>query len=402
VIAGVKASKASVGYTVTNLRDTEYQQVKGRLDAISGLSFPSTTRNLPASKDFAKILLSEVEPVAKKMLVGTAGWEIDSLDATGAELSTLAAQPAKPGPNVVLTLDPGIQKAAEAALIGTPEPAMLVAIQPSTGEILAVAQNQPANTQGPLALVGEYPPGSTFKIVTATAGFDSRLVTTTTKVDCPGQIEVQHREIHNEGFELGTVPLVTAFAKSCNTTFAELATRMGGDALTKAAAQYGIGSDFVIPGLTTLTGKVPAADTAVQKAENGFGQGVDLVTPFSEALMAATAATGNMPTPTMIRGAKTTIDRPGPPRSATTRSGIRTLMRAVVTDGTARNLQDVGVVYAKTGTAAYLDAKGVDHAHAWTVGFRGDVAFSVLIVAGDSSRRTNLIAHAFLAAVPGG
>ena len=401
VIAGVKASKASVGYTVTNLRDSEYQLLRGRLDAIRGLSFPSTTRNLPATQDFAKILLSEVEPVAKKMLVGTAGWEIDSLDATGAELSTLASQPAKPGPNVVLTLDSRIQKAAEAALAGTPEPAMLVAVQPSTGEILAVAQNQPANAQGPLALMGEYPPGSTFKIVTATAGFDSKLVTTTTPVDCPGQIEVQHREIHNEGFELGTVPLVTAFAKSCNTTFAKLATRMGDDALTKAAAQYGIGRDFVIPGLTTLTGKVPAANSDVQKAENGFGQGVVLVTPFSEALMAATAATGNMPTPTMIRGTTTTIDQPAPPRSATTRSGIRTLMRAVVTDGTAKNLQDLGVVYAKTGTADYVDAKRVDHAHAWTVGFRGDVAFSVLIVAGDSSKRTNLIAHAFLAAVPG-
>ncbi len=402
VIAGVKKSKPSVGYTVTNLRDTEYQLLRGRLNAIGGLSFPSTTRNLPASKDFAKMLLSEVQPVADKMSVGTPGWEIDSLDATGADLSTLASQPAKPGPNVVLTLDSGIQKAAEAALAGTPEPAMLVAVQPSTGEILAVAQNQPANAQGPLALMGEYPPGSTFKIVTATAGFDSGLVTTQTPLDCPGQVEVQHRQIHNEGFELGTVPLVTAFAKSCNTTFAELATRMGDDALTRAAAQYGIGRDFVVPGLTTLTGKVPPANSDVQKAENGFGQGVDLVTPFSEALMAATAATGNMPTPIMIRGAKTTIDQPAPPRSATTRTGIRTLMRAVVTGGTAKILQDVGVVYAKTGTADYVDAKGIDHAHAWTVAFRGDLAFSVLIVGGDSSKRTNLIAHSFLAAVPGG
>ena len=75
-------------------------------------------------------------------------------------------------------------------------------------------------------------------------------------------------------------------------------------------------------------------------------------------------------------------------------------MRAVVTDGTARNLQDVGTVFAKTGTADYVDPKGVDRAHAWTVGFRGDLAFSVLIVAGDSSKRTNLIAHSFLAAVP--
>ncbi len=400
VVAGVKTARPTVGYTVTNLRESDYQRVRSRLDTIPGLSFPSTTRNLPATKDFAKILLSEAEPVADKMVVGTPGWEIDSLDSTGADLATLASQPAKPGANVTLTLDSAVQKAAEAALAGTTEPAVLVAIQPSTGEILAVAQNQPANAQGPLALMGEYPPGSIFKIVTATAGFDNKIVTPTTAVDCPGQIVVEHREIHNEGFELGTVPLTTAFAKSCNTTFADLATKMPDTALTQAASQYGIGRDFVIPGLTTLTGKVPAADSDVQKAENGFGQGVVLVTPFSAALMAATAASGNMPIPTLIRGTTTTIDQPAPARSAATRAGIRTLMRAVVTDGTAKNLQDAGTVYAKTGTADYVDAKGVDRAHAWTVGFRGDLAFSVLIVAGDSSKRTNVIADAFLKAVP--
>ncbi len=400
VVAGVKAAPPSVGYTVTNLRDVEYQKVRSQLDTVPGLAVPSAARNLPPTKNFAKVLLSQVEPVAAKMSVGTPGWEIDSIDATGADLDTLASQPARPGANVTLTLDSTVQKAAETALASVPEPAMIVALQPSTGEILAVAQNQPANAQGALALTGEYPPGSTFKIVTATAGFDNRLVTPTTAVDCPGVVTVDNRDIHNEGFELGTVPLTTAFARSCNTTFAALATRMPAGALTAAAAEYGIGRDFVIPGITTLTGKVPVADSTVQKAEDGFGQGVVLVTPFSAALMAATAATGNMPTPTLIRGTKTTIDQPAPARSALTRSGIRTLMRAVVTDGTAKVLQGDGTVYAKTGTADYTDPKGVDRAHAWTVGFRGDLAFSVLIVGGDSSKRTNLVADAFLRAVP--
>jgi cell division protein FtsI/penicillin-binding protein 2 len=75
-------------------------------------------------------------------------------------------------------------------------------------------------------------------------------------------------------------------------------------------------------------------------------------------------------------------------------------MRAVVTDGTGKVLQDAGTVYAKTGTADFIDAKGADHAHAWTVGFRGDLAFSILIVAGNSSRRTTAIADAFLKSVP--
>jgi cell division protein FtsI/penicillin-binding protein 2 len=116
--------------------------------------------------------------------------------------------------------------------------------------------------------------------------------------------------------------------------------------------------------------------------------------------MAATAATGSMPTPTLIRGTATTVDRPAPPRSKQAQQGIRTMMRAVVTDGTAKSLRADGEVYAKTGTAEYVGQDKKIHAHAWTVGFRGDLAFSALIVGGDSSKRTNDLAHTLLAAVP--
>ena len=403
VIDGLKSATAAAGYTVTNLRESEYQKVRSRLDTLTGLSVPTSTRNLPATKDFARELLSEVQPVAKKMMVGTPGWEIDAVDATGAQLNTLASQAPVAGKNVVLSVDSAVQKSAEASLTGIPLPAVLVAIQPSTGEILAVAQNQPANAQGPIALTGQYPPGSTFKIVTATAGFEGGLVTPETQVDCPGVITVDDRDIHNyHSFELGTVSVTRAFAKSCNTTFARLATTMPADALTRAAYQYGIGRDFVVPGITTLTGKVPAADSTVQKAENGFGQGVVLVTPFSQALMAATAANGAMPMPTLIRGTRTTVDQPVIPRSAGVQSAVRTLMRSVVTDGTASTLQDAGEVFAKTGTADFIDTDGKDKAHAWTIGYRGDLAFSVLVVAGNSSQLTTLIADKFLKAVPAG
>ena len=75
-------------------------------------------------------------------------------------------------------------------------------------------------------------------------------------------------------------------------------------------------------------------------------------------------------------------------------------MRAVVTTGTATTLQDAGEVYAKTGTADFIDPKGIDRAHAWTVGYRGDLAFSILIVAGGSSVKTTSIADEFLKSVP--
>jgi len=401
VVAGVRAATGTVGYTVTNLRDADFISVSGQLAIISGLTFPSATRNLPPTKDFAKQLLSEVNPVAATLAAGVPGWEIDSVDTTGAVVDILASQPVIPGKNVTLTIDTAIQKSAEAALTLANKPAVLVAIAPSTGEILAVAQNAAANALGPIALRGEYPPGSTFKIVTATAGFDGGVVAPDTQVDCPGEVVFDSRSIHNsESFALGTISLTYAFARSCNTTFAKLATLLPSDALPIASLKYGIGADFVIPGITTLTGKTQSATTMIQKAANGFGQGTDLVTPFSEALMAATVANGAMPMPTVIRGTRTTVDLPAAARSPLSVEGVRALMRAVVTQGTARALQDAGTVFAKTGTADALDAVGNPVADAWTSGYRGDVAFSVLVVDGQSSGLTAQMARVFLKGFP--
>lgn len=402
IVEGTRAAAKDVGYTVTNLRQEDFAGLQDELSGIPGVMLPEQTRNLPPTKDFARTVLSQVIPVADELMAGTDGWRIVSVDTTAAEVETLAEGDPVDGKKVALTLDSDLQASAEKALAAIPEQAMLVAIQPSTGELLTIAQNAAANTEGPLALSGQYPPGSTFKIVTATAAIDQKMITPDTQVPCPGQWTVDYRPIRNDNsFDLGTVTATTAFAKSCNTTFAELSTRMPDELLSATATQYGIGLDFVMPGAITLTGKVPVSSDPVQKAENGFGQGVVLVSPFSAALMAATAATDDMPTPTLIRGSKVTVDREAPARSAAARAAVRTFMRAVVTDGTAKQLAADGEVFAKTGTAEFTDEKGEIHAHAWTVGFRGDVAFAVLIVGGDSSKRTTAVAHEFLASFPG-
>jgi len=332
---------------------------------------------------------------------GTGGWKVIIVDTTGGALETLDDHPAVPGQRVVLTLDSTVQQAAEAALGPIPEPAVLLVMQPSTGEILAVAQNSAANAQGTPALTGQYPPGSTFKIVTATAGLDRGLIAPGQPVACPGVFEIDWRAIHNShDFALGTVDSTLAFAKSCNTTFASVSTQMPADALPAAAADYGIGLDFVMEGATTLTGKVPDAATNVQKAENGFGQGEVLITPFSAMLMAATAERGSMPMPVLIRGTTTTVDKPAPARTPQVTQAVQTYMRAVVQQGTAVQLQEFGDVYAKTGTAEFTADDGATHAHAWTVGYRGDLAFATLIVGGEDSVHTNEVLERFLTAVP--
>jgi cell division protein FtsI/penicillin-binding protein 2 len=392
---------SSVGYTITNIREPDYLKIKAQLDAVPGLSLPSEVRNLPPTRDFAKALLAQVTPVADAKMKGTAGWKVIIVDSTGGTLETLEDHPAVPGERVTITLDSTIQQAAEAAIAATAQPAMLLAMQPSTGEILAVAQNAAANAQGTPALTGQYPPGSTFKVVTATAGLDAGLIAPGQPVDCPGQFVIDGREIHNaHDFALGTVDVTLAFAKSCNTTFAKVATQLGPDVLTSAATDYGIGLDFVMAGATTLTGKVPSAATIVQRAESGFGQGEVLVTPFGALLMAATADRGTMPMPVLIRGTQTTVDKPAPVRPAAVTQGIQTFMRAVIDEGTGAGLEQFGDIHAKTGTAEFTGADGATHAHAWTIGYRGDLAFVAMVVGGEDSIVTNQITAAWLSALP--
>jgi len=399
---GAPTDPKSVQYTVINLREGDYQKVKAQLDAIPGLSFPSQVRNLAPTKDFARQVLAEVTQATTDRVTGTDGWKVVTLDSTGGVLETLQDVPPVAGQRVVLTLDTGIQQAAEASLTTIAQPAVLLAMQASTGEILAVAQNAAANAQGTPALTGEYPPGSTFKVVTATAALERDLIAPGRPVDCPGSTVIDGREIHNShSFELGTVDSTLAFARSCNTTFADLAAQMPADALTNAGKDYGVGLDFVVDGITTLTGKVPAADSLVQRAENGFGQGTTLITPFSAVLLAATAAKGAMPMPVLIRGTNTTVDAPAPARTAPVQQAIQQYMAAVVDEGTGTSLQGFGDVHAKTGTAEFTGSDGQIHAHAWTVGYRHDIAFAALIVAGDSSALTNQVVATFLQAAPG-
>ena len=398
VTAGLAAATPVTGYTVTNLREGDYQRLAPRLSKIRGLSAPSQVRDLPPSRDFARTVLGQLAPTVARMTTGRPGWRVVSVDASGEDLLTLGEEPARNGPDVVLTLDTVTQMAAESVIADVPQPSVVVAIQPSTGDILAVAQNRPADALGPIALTGLYPPGSTFKIITAAASVDAGLVTPNSPVPCPGTTVLGGAHVQNfEKFDLGTVSVITAFARSCNTTFATLSSKLPGDALPRAARSYGIGVDFTIPGLTTLTGKVPFAATVAQRAENGFGQGVVLVTPFGEALMSATVAHGSMPVPRIIRGVATQVSGAGAAPSAAARAALPDLMRAVVTQGTGASLKTIGPVsYLKTGSAEYIAPDGKRHAHAWSTGYTGDLAYVVLTVGGENSSRTARLARAFV------
>jgi cell division protein FtsI/penicillin-binding protein 2 len=398
IVDGAAATPDGQAYTVAVLRETDYNSVKGLIHQLPGVRFTSAQRLLAPDADFARQVLPGVRTEMAAQLDGVDGWSVVAIDdATGGAVRTFVEHGPQPGNTVTVGMDRGVQAAAEDAVEPVAQQAMLVAVSPSTGELLAVAQNAPADAAGPLALTGRYPPGSTFKIATAAAAMAGLALTPSSPVPCPATTVINGRMVPNiDRFDLGTVPLRTAFARSCNTTFAHLGAQLPPGELAAAALRLGIGADYVVPGVVTITGSVPVSDDAVQRAENGFGQGQVLTSPLGVALMAATVARGAPVVPQLIEGRPTEVALPpGEPDPALLEQ-IRPMMRAVVTEGSATRLTGLGEVHGKTGTAEYT---GDGRSHGWFTGFRGDVAFAVLVVDGGSSALAVEVAARFLSAV---
>ncbi|HEX5142447.1 MAG TPA: penicillin-binding transpeptidase domain-containing protein [Mycobacterium sp.] len=378
-----QASSIGGRLDLITLRKDDNDKVAPAIANLPGVVVTPQADLLPTDDRFAPAILSEVKKSVVNELDGEAGWQVISVNQNGVELEVLNDVAPKPAPSVSITLDRAVQDAAQEAVNAQGRKAMLVVLRPSTGDILAVAQNSAADVDGPTATMGLYPPGSTFKIVTASAAIDRDLATPNTLLGCPGEAEIGQRVIPNYNkFDLGTVPMAKAFANSCNTTFAELASRMPPRALNQTAALYGIGTDYVIDGLPTVTGSVPPTVDLAERTEDGFGQGKVLASPFGMALAAATVAAGKTPVPHLIVGRPTQVNAdqsPNPPPPAML-DGLRSMMRLVITNGTAKDLNGSGDVHGKTGEAEFPGGS-----HAWFAGYRGDMAFAALIVGGGSS-----------------
>ena len=259
-----QASSSTGPLNLITLRREDNDKVSGALGHLPGVVITPQPEMVPTDPRFAPAIVSEVKKQVADQLVGQAGWRVVSVNQNGADIDVLNEVPGKPAPSITISLDRNVQNAAQDAVNMVGRKAMIVAIKPSTGEILAVAQNAAADVDGPTATMGLYPPGSTFKMVTAGAAIESDMAGPNTLLGCPGTIDIGHRTIPNyDRFDLGVVPMSRAFANSCNTTFAELASRMAPRALTNAAAQYGIGADYQVAGIDTEVFEVGARGVEV-------------------------------------------------------------------------------------------------------------------------------------------
>jgi hypothetical protein len=258
-------------YAVAVLREADYQLVKPAIYDLPGVRFTTSQRLLGPDADFARQVLPAVRTEMAAQLDGVPGWSVLAVDSGGNAVRTLTEQPPQSGTTVAVGMDRALQAAAEDAVEPVPQQAVLVAIAPSTGDLLAVAQNDPADAAGPLALSGRFPPGSTFKIVTGAAAVREAGLTAASPVPCPATTVIGGRVVPNaDRFALGTVPLQTAFARSCNTTFAEIGAGFAPGVLPATALSLGLGADFAVPGLVTVTGSVPTAEAVVPRAGVAF------------------------------------------------------------------------------------------------------------------------------------
>ncbi|MBM7367597.1 penicillin-binding transpeptidase domain-containing protein [Gordonia hydrophobica] len=392
-----KATAQSDPLPIGRIPQEQFDRLRDQL-ALPGVVAAEQAVLTPRDPNFAPAVLTSVRNTVEGELTGSSGWRITVQNPNGMVADVLHDESGKPAPAVQLTLSRMVQNAAQRAVDAVAgKQAMLVAIQASTGKILAIAQNRDADRSGLIATSGLYPPGSTFKMVTSAAAFHDKLSAPQDIVPCPGEIQIGDRLIPNyDGFSLGSVPLRTAFAQSCNTTFAHLASRMGSTALTHAAAAMGLGQEYRVAGLSVKSGSVPVEPELVMRSVDGFGQGEVLASPLGMALVAAAAASGRAQVPSLIGGRETGVVGPTAALDDEVYRQLRPMMRAVVTEGTATPLAGVGEVYGKTG-----EAEVAGGSHAWFAGYRGDIAFATLIVLGGDSTNSVLVTRDFLTMIPG-
>lgn len=179
-----QASAQTSPMDLITLRKDDWDKVSIALETRPGALRPGVVMTpiadlLPTDDAFAPDIVAQVKKAVLDELDGEAGWRVVSVNQNGVDTAVLNEVKPTPAPSKTISLDRAVQNAAQNAVNTRGQKAMMVVIKPSTGEILAVAQNAAANADGPLATTGLYPPGSTFKIITAGAALERGMATPT-------------------------------------------------------------------------------------------------------------------------------------------------------------------------------------------------------------------------------
>ncbi|MHA7306206.1 penicillin-binding transpeptidase domain-containing protein [Arthrobacter sp. TMN-49] len=325
--------------------------------------------------------------------------------AESAPATTLFTVEATSGKDVKTTLLPDLQTAAEDALADVKTASSVVVMRPSTGAIVASA-NGPDSKGYNTAFLGQYAPGSTFKIATSLGLFRLGMNPSSTVSCTPEFIADGKKFLNAPGYAAeatGEVSLTTAVAHSCNTAFVSQFEKLSQEKLADAAGALGIGMSNDL-GLDAYMGAVPRDSAGTEHAASLIGQGKVLTSPLAMAAMMSAVVKGAPVAPVLIDGHDGKAKpAEGAALSAKEAGDLRTMMRAVVTDGYLDLLADLpgDAAIGKTGTAEYGDDVP-PRTHSWVIAAQGDIAVAVFVEDGDLGAVTGgPLAKTILAAAAG-
>ena len=355
----------------------------------------------------ATVGLSGLQQYYQRRLVGSPTTEVVVENSGGRLVSVLAKWPGLSGQPVRTTLSSAAQAAADGALGTTGNAAAVVAVQASTGKILAVSSKAARGGRAqPDPLAGHYPPGQAFTIVSTAALLNTGLsvgdlVPCTSANDVGGETFINDPPAHGLGAQ---PPFSADFARGCGTAFAGLSRRLSAAGLSAAANSFGLGSPWRLP-LPGFAGAMPSPATDAQLAADTIGSGNIQVSPLDMALIAAQVDSGTWHAPSLVLtpDPPVLVREPQSAKDTLTQqvmSTLRNLMRATVRTGAARAANLAGApVYGQAGQAPFGQA-GQGEQAMWFVGYRGDVAVAVLEFGKSSSRSAVQLASHFLQRLP--
>ncbi|WP_280274096.1 NTF2-like N-terminal transpeptidase domain-containing protein [Nocardia wallacei] len=326
------------------LREDDFAILEPRMAPIPGVVMEKEPRLIVTDRRIFSPLTDAFRKVWQENRDNHAGWGVKLFEADGRAVTQLAGQQGPAGPDIASTLDQRLQRAAEDAVVSAGTAASIVAVQPSTGAVVAAAQNTYASEQGPVAFTGAYPAGGMIELFKQAAAI--------AKKKAPQDVSVQ-------------------------------------DA-AEVAATLGVGIGFKVPGLEQTTGRLPIGGRGVEQVRQGGADPI-LASPFGMAIAASTIARGSV-APPMIE-----IGRP-----ATTEAELSPLpdpvlqqLRRMLTDDAAGG-PELAALRRYAGVTAYAATAGTS---GWLLANMGDLAFAIHIDNVDSGDATSRMAARMLQAL---
>ncbi|MES2914279.1 MAG: penicillin-binding protein 2 [Pseudomonadota bacterium] len=313
--------------------DTDFAHVVGYVGPVSekdleGLDAPDPLLKIPKFQ-IGKI---GVEKWMEETLRGEAGTKRIEVNSAGRVMRELERQEGDPGSDIRLTIDADIQNFAQARL--GQESGAAVVVDVTNGDILCCASSPSfdpnlfvrgigyddyniltENERRPLAnktVSGAYPPGSTFKMVTALAALEAGVVTPDYRVSCPGYIEYGNRRFNcwKRGGH-GTVNLTRSLTESCDVFYYDIAQKVGIDKIAAMGRRLGLGQTFDLPMSAMTAGTMPDKQWLLDRYKQDWrigdtinasiGQGYVLTSPLQLAVMTARLASGRAVMPRLVR-----------------------------------------------------------------------------------------------------